>query len=556
MARSLPDRKAQEWQQRLLRFENSRQQHQRILPARRRLAAVVLSLAKAPCQSAVAAQPHGAIAGRFPAGEGAAGRRRQVQLPGGTRLRRPRGRCPESAACDRDPGPRRREPPGRRPAMLSFAPNIRIFLHARPTDMRNSFDGLCGLVRSVLQADPLDGSLFLFVNRRGDRLKMLWWDRDGLALFYKRLESGTFEMLRPEGEAAAVELDATRTGDAPQRRLAGFGEASQALLAGRLKRPAGTRPLLVLCRGLFAKYAVAKSPCFVSVGSKFSPRTSCLFRNNGYTWKHERHATPPHRPCRLPGARRSSSARRSANRTIRSSSRRGRSPNCTRRSRSRELTINELLQRAYRHRSERYRQDPEPVAVGLRQHAGGRRRGGRPGRRRGRGGEILVARAQASPPQATEGPRRVVPRPHPPLRSHAAGAPGSDPLRRARRAEADRLRPPGDAGIRAAQAQGPRDADPQVCLRRPAGLRRERTAAAGGPGRGKPLRHQRGRGNHHRQVRLPPADLPPAGHFRGQRLDAGAEHALEHPHGRGGLRAALHALPAGGGAPQRCAGHG
>ena len=93
--------------------------------------------------------------------------------------------------------------------MLSFAPNIRIFLHARPTDMRNSFDGLYGLVRGVLRADPLDGSLFLFVNRRGDRLRILWWDRDGLALFYKRLESGRFEMLRPEGESAAVELDAT-----------------------------------------------------------------------------------------------------------------------------------------------------------------------------------------------------------------------------------------------------------------------------------------------------------------------------------------------------------
>jgi len=92
--------------------------------------------------------------------------------------------------------------------MLSFAPHIRIFLHTRPTDMRKSFDGLCGLVRGVLQADPTDGSLFLFVNRRGDRLKALWWDRDGLALFYKRLESGTFEMLRPEGEAASMELDA------------------------------------------------------------------------------------------------------------------------------------------------------------------------------------------------------------------------------------------------------------------------------------------------------------------------------------------------------------
>lgn len=68
--------------------------------------------------------------------------------------------------------------------MLSFAPNIRIFLHAQPTDMRKSFDGLCGLVRGVLAADPLSGSLFLFVNRRGDRLKALWWDQDGLALFY------------------------------------------------------------------------------------------------------------------------------------------------------------------------------------------------------------------------------------------------------------------------------------------------------------------------------------------------------------------------------------
>ena len=93
--------------------------------------------------------------------------------------------------------------------MLTFAPNMRIYLHAQPTDMRNSFDGLCALVRNVFRADPLDGSLFLFVNRRGDRLKMLWWDRDGLALFYKRLEAGTFEMLRSEDEAATVEIDAT-----------------------------------------------------------------------------------------------------------------------------------------------------------------------------------------------------------------------------------------------------------------------------------------------------------------------------------------------------------
>lgn len=94
--------------------------------------------------------------------------------------------------------------------MLTLPMPARIFLHTRPTDMRKSFDGLCGLVRSALQADPLDGSLFLFVNRRGDRLKMLWWDRDGLALFYKRLEAGTFEVLRSTEAQAAVELDATQ----------------------------------------------------------------------------------------------------------------------------------------------------------------------------------------------------------------------------------------------------------------------------------------------------------------------------------------------------------
>ena len=94
--------------------------------------------------------------------------------------------------------------------MLSFGPKLRIYLHTQPTDMRKSFDGLSGLVRSVFQADPTDGSLFLFVNRRRDRIKAMWWDRDGLALFYKRLESGTFEMLRAADDANVLEIDATQ----------------------------------------------------------------------------------------------------------------------------------------------------------------------------------------------------------------------------------------------------------------------------------------------------------------------------------------------------------
>ena len=60
--------------------------------------------------------------------------------------------------------------------------------------MRKSFDGLCGIIRSDLAADPLSGSLFVFVNRRRSMVKLLYWDRDGLALWYKRLERGCFTL--------------------------------------------------------------------------------------------------------------------------------------------------------------------------------------------------------------------------------------------------------------------------------------------------------------------------------------------------------------------------
>jgi transposase len=94
--------------------------------------------------------------------------------------------------------------------MLSGAYNTRIFLHVPATDLRKSFDGLSGLVRSAFGADPCDGSWYLFFNRRRDRVKILYWDRDGLALWYKRLESGTFEALRAVGDSATLELDVTQ----------------------------------------------------------------------------------------------------------------------------------------------------------------------------------------------------------------------------------------------------------------------------------------------------------------------------------------------------------
>lgn len=76
--------------------------------------------------------------------------------------------------------------------MLALTAATRIYLYRAPCDMRKSFDGLCGLIRSELGANPLSGSLFVFVNRRRNMVKLLYWDRDGLAIWYKRLERGSF----------------------------------------------------------------------------------------------------------------------------------------------------------------------------------------------------------------------------------------------------------------------------------------------------------------------------------------------------------------------------
>ena len=77
--------------------------------------------------------------------------------------------------------------------MLNFSRTTRVFLATTPTDMRKGFDGLFSLVESVICEDPFSGHLFVFRNQRRDRLKVLWWDRDGLAIFYKRLEKGSYQ---------------------------------------------------------------------------------------------------------------------------------------------------------------------------------------------------------------------------------------------------------------------------------------------------------------------------------------------------------------------------
>lgn len=77
--------------------------------------------------------------------------------------------------------------------MLSIPSTARVFLATAPTDMRKGFDGLFALVENVIREAPFSGHLFVFRNRKRDRLKVLWWDTDGLAIFYKRLERGNYQ---------------------------------------------------------------------------------------------------------------------------------------------------------------------------------------------------------------------------------------------------------------------------------------------------------------------------------------------------------------------------
>jgi transposase len=89
--------------------------------------------------------------------------------------------------------------------MFALTGTLRIYLYRGAADMRRSFDGLAGMVRSELHADPLAGGLFVFLNRRRTLVKMLYWDRDGLAILAKRLERGTFRIPPAAGPTAEID---------------------------------------------------------------------------------------------------------------------------------------------------------------------------------------------------------------------------------------------------------------------------------------------------------------------------------------------------------------
>lgn len=90
--------------------------------------------------------------------------------------------------------------------MLTVSSQTRIFIALGATDMRKGFDGLCGLVIEQLKKDPLCGALYLFINKRRDRMKVLYWDGDGLAIWYRRLEQGIFRLPKVSQGTSCVEI--------------------------------------------------------------------------------------------------------------------------------------------------------------------------------------------------------------------------------------------------------------------------------------------------------------------------------------------------------------
>jgi transposase len=90
---------------------------------------------------------------------------------------------------------------------LTLPPSVRVFMCLAPADMRRSLDGLAALTREVIREDPLSGHLFVYFNRRRDRVKILFWDRSGLALYYKRLEKGRFRLAAFENDSSRAEIE-------------------------------------------------------------------------------------------------------------------------------------------------------------------------------------------------------------------------------------------------------------------------------------------------------------------------------------------------------------
>ncbi len=91
--------------------------------------------------------------------------------------------------------------------MIGLPEQVSVYLYTQPVDFRKGFDGLTGIVTTALGHNVTDGSLFLFVNRKRDRVKALWWETGGLTLWYRRLEQGTVELPKPGDGKSHVTID-------------------------------------------------------------------------------------------------------------------------------------------------------------------------------------------------------------------------------------------------------------------------------------------------------------------------------------------------------------
>jgi transposase len=126
--------------------------------------------------------------------------------------------------------------------MLTLALPSRIFVCTAPADMRKSFDGLAALVQQHLDGDPLSGDLFVFRSRRGDRVKLLYWNDDGYALWYKRLEEGTFPWPSADGNRTTVGAHGLVLRPAELAMLLDGIELANVQRRKRYQRPTPARP--------------------------------------------------------------------------------------------------------------------------------------------------------------------------------------------------------------------------------------------------------------------------------------------------------------------------
>lgn len=94
--------------------------------------------------------------------------------------------------------------------MFSLSPSDKFHLYNDPTDMRKSFDGLCGLVANDLNQNPASGSVYIFINKLRNKIKLLHWQSGGFVLYYKRLETGTFEQLNYDESVGCLRLSYTQ----------------------------------------------------------------------------------------------------------------------------------------------------------------------------------------------------------------------------------------------------------------------------------------------------------------------------------------------------------